>query len=168
MIVDDYISYYKKYQKKYGSKTVVLMQVGSFFEIYGVDNETEKIVNIKEITEILNITLSKKNKTSDDCSRKNCLMAGFPSPALQKYMPILLQNSYTVVLIEQTTEPPNPKREVTDILSPGTYINEIYSKSPRDNNNISAIFLNTETDYKTGKIILFAGLSSIDPAYKAM
>ena len=112
MIVDDYISYYKKYQKKYGSKTVVLMQVGSFFEIYGVDNETEKIVNIKEITEILNITLSKKNKTSDDCSRKNCLMAGFPSPALQKYMPILLQNSYTVVLIEQTTEPPNPKREV--------------------------------------------------------
>ena len=162
MIVDDYINYYKNYRKKYGLKTVVLMEVGSFFEIYGVDNEKEKIGNIKEITEILNITLSKKNKNIINNSRKNCLMAGFPSPALQKFLPVLLQNSYTVVLIEQTTPPPNPKREITNVFSPGTYINEIYNKSPRDDNNISAIYLDSETDYKTGKLFLFVGLSSID------
>ena len=37
-IVDDYLDYQEKYQKKYGEKTIVLMEVGSFFEIYGVNN----------------------------------------------------------------------------------------------------------------------------------
>ena len=101
-IIDDYLEYQEKYENKFGEKTIVLMEVGSFFEIYGVDNTKEKIVNIKEITEVLNITLSKKNKSCDDNSRKNCLMAGFPNVAISRYLPILLQNNYTVVLITQT------------------------------------------------------------------
>ena len=31
MLIDDYIDYSKKYKDIYGIKTVVLMQVGSFF-----------------------------------------------------------------------------------------------------------------------------------------
>lgn len=162
MLIDEYMDYHLTYQKKYGDKTVVLMEVGSFFEIYGVDNAKEKIVNIKEITEVLNITLSKKNKSCEDNSRKNCLMAGFPNVAISRYLPILLQNNYTVVLVTQTTPPPSPKREVTDIISPGTYIEEIYNKSPKDDNNISSIFLDKVTDFKTGKELFFIGLSTID------
>ena len=162
MLIDEYMNYHLSFQKKYGDKTVVLMEVGSFFEIYGVDNAKEKIVNIKEITEVLNITLSKKNKYIDDDSRKNCLMAGFPNVALPRYLPILLQNNYTVVLVTQTTPPPAPKREVTDIISPGTYIEEIYNKSPKDENNISSIFLDMVIDFKTGKELFFVGLSTID------
>ena len=36
MLIDDYIDYSKKYQDIYGNKTIVLMQVGSFFEFYGI------------------------------------------------------------------------------------------------------------------------------------
>ena len=36
MLIDDYINYQIKYQGKYGDKTVILMQVGSFFEAYAV------------------------------------------------------------------------------------------------------------------------------------
>ena len=43
MLIDDYIDYHYKFQKKYGGKTVILMQVGSFFEAYAIDNEEEKI-----------------------------------------------------------------------------------------------------------------------------
>ena len=42
MIVDDYLDYQYTYQKKYGDKTIVLMQVGSFFEAYAIDGDDEK------------------------------------------------------------------------------------------------------------------------------
>ena len=45
-------------------------------------------------------------------------MAGFPMISQEKHISNLLKNDYTVVLVEQTTEPPNPEREVTQILSP--------------------------------------------------
>ena len=35
-IFDDYFNYCDKWKKIYGEKTYVLMEVGSFFEIYGL------------------------------------------------------------------------------------------------------------------------------------
>jgi len=43
MLIDDYFEYQIKFEHKYGKKTIVLMQVGSFFEFYGVNNDQEKI-----------------------------------------------------------------------------------------------------------------------------
>ena len=41
MIIDEYLDYTTKYKEKYGEKCIVLMQVGSFFEIYTItDNIT--------------------------------------------------------------------------------------------------------------------------------
>tara|TARA_B100000780_G_scaffold273336_3_gene236784 strand:- start:1714 stop:4635 length:2922 start_codon:yes stop_codon:yes gene_type:complete len=157
-IIDQYFEYFKKYSKKYGVKTAVLLESGSFFEIYGVDNLKEKIGNIKDITDILNITLSRKNKNILENNRKNSLMAGFPTGALSKFLPVLLSNKYTVVLIEQITPAPNPIREVTRILSPGTYINHIVNK---DENNISSIYIE-ESITSAGKLNLLLGISTID------
>ena len=42
MLIDDYLEYQSKYEEKYGSNTIVLMEVGHFFEFYGIDNEKEK------------------------------------------------------------------------------------------------------------------------------
>ena len=36
-IHEEYWMYYEKYQKKYNSKSIVLMQVGSFHEAYSTD-----------------------------------------------------------------------------------------------------------------------------------
>ena len=36
MIIDEYLDYSKKYKEKYGENCVILMQVGSFFEIYTI------------------------------------------------------------------------------------------------------------------------------------
>ena len=51
------------------------------------------------------------------------------SIAARNYINILINNGYTIVLVEQVTEPPNPERKVTQILSPGTSIihNKHYS-----------------------------------------
>ena len=38
-IVKEYLTITKDYIEKYGEKTVLLMQVGAFFEIYGLKNK---------------------------------------------------------------------------------------------------------------------------------
>jgi DNA mismatch repair protein MutS len=159
MLIDKYFEYQIEYEKKYGLNTLVLMQVGSFFEFYGIDNQEEKIGNSQYIAELLNIQLTRRNKAILENSRSNCLMAGFPLHALKRFIQILLQNNYTIVLIEQTTEPPNPKREITQIYSPGTYIEEINNF---DVNNIVCLYLNEEKCYKTNQLLYIFGLSSID------
>jgi DNA mismatch repair protein MutS len=121
MIIDEYLDYTAKYKAKYGTKCVVLMQVGSFFEMYSIkDDITEDIYNIADIC---NIQISRKNKSTLEVSISNPLMAGFPCHSLNKFTTILLNNNYTIVLIEQVTEPPNPKREIREILSPGHNLN---------------------------------------------
>jgi len=121
MIYDDYINYCNEYTEKYGKKTIVFMQIGDFFELYAVNNDTEKEgCDIYTICDMCNIQVSKKNKTILENSRSNPLMAGFPLSAIQKFVQIVVSNGYTAVLIRQTTPPPNPKREVTEVISPST------------------------------------------------
>lgn len=159
MLIDDYFEYQIKFEKKYGKKTIVLMQVGSFFEFYGVNNEQEKIGDPQLITELLNIQLTRRNKQILENSRSNCLMAGFPLHSVKRFINILLNNNFTVILIEQVSEPPNPKREITQIYSPGTYIDEINKSDP---NNIVSVFITEDNYYKTGETIFSFGISSID------
>ena len=145
--------------KKYGSNTLVLLQVGSFFEFYGVNNNEEKIGKPENVAELLNIQLTRRNKAILENSRNNCLMAGFPCHALKRFINILLDNNYTIILIEQVTQPPNPKREITQIFSPGTYIDDITNYNP---NNIISLYLDEETCFKTNKKLYIFGISTID------
>jgi DNA mismatch repair protein MutS len=121
MLIDDYIDYSKKYKDIYGIKTVVLMQVGSFFEFYGIPDK-KLGCDVDDICNILEIQSTRKNKSNSMIDKNNPKMAGIPLYVVNKYINILTENNYTIVLIEQTTLPPNPKREVTKIISPGTNI----------------------------------------------
>jgi DNA mismatch repair protein MutS len=127
MIIDDYLDYSKTYKEKYGAKCIILMQVGSFYEMYSVRDDTSE--DIYAVADICNIQISRKNKSILDVSHHNPLMAGFPLATLRKFTNILLNNNYTIVLVEQVTEPPNPERKITEILSPGMNINVATKKS---------------------------------------
>ena len=159
MLIHEYLDQQIEFEKKYGSNSLVLMQVGSFFEFYGINNKDEKVGNAEIITELLNIQLTRRNKSILENSRDNCLMAGFPCHSLKRFITILLDNNYTIILIEQVTPPPNPKREVTQIFSPGTYIDEITNYNP---NNIVSLYLKEEICYKSNKNMYIFGLSCID------
>ena len=136
MIYDDYLAYTNKYKELYGEKTLVLMEVGSFFEAYSVEDHEKQIyegANTSEICGMLNIQASRKSKAIPECSRSNPNMFGFPNHVLQKFLNILLQHNYTVVLVEQTTPPPNPTRAVTQVISPATYTEAANEPSTTDN-----------------------------------
>ena len=161
MLIDDYINYQNIYEKKYGKKTIILMQVGSFFEIYGIDNNTINfnIEKLYKICDLMNIQISKKNKNIKEITRTNPLMAGFPLVAVDKFIQILLNNNYTVVLIEQVTPPPEPERKVTNIYSPGTNIE--YCNN-HDSSNLVSIYIESFKDIQKYKNIYCVGLSNID------
>lgn len=151
MIIDEYLDYTKTYKEKYGERCIVLMQVGSFFEIYTItDNISDNEVFI--IADLCSIQTSRKNKAISEVSRANPIMAGFPLHSISKFTQILLNNNYTIVLVEQVTEPPNPKRAVTEILSPGANINI----SNKQSNYMMVIF------YEIINGFVIAGISGID------
>ena len=154
-----YFEYQKEYEAKYGKKTVIFMEVGSFFELYGVDNEEEKIGDLYNVCSILNIVVTRRNKTNINNNRSNCLMAGFPTPSLKRFIDLLIEHEYTIVLVEQMNPPKNTIREITKIISPTTNI----TNSENDiSKNLLSIYFEDTTCYITNKKILMIGLSSID------
>tara|TARA_B100001094_G_scaffold138004_1_gene133619 strand:+ start:790 stop:3882 length:3093 start_codon:yes stop_codon:yes gene_type:complete len=156
-----YIDFHEKYKEKYGENTIVLMQTGSHFNIFAVINDEVNLgPDIYHICQnVLNNSLlvTKQNKKVPEISIKNCLLAGFPLCAIQKYETILLNNNYTVVVVEQITPPPNPERGVTRIVSPGTSI-ENYNK--QDNHYLMSIYI--EKNQYMMKDSYITGLSVID------
>jgi len=97
MIIDDYLNYHKIYQEKYGDKCIILMQVGSFFELYSIEDDISNY--IYTIADICHIQISKKNKSIADVSISNPLMAGFPIYTINKFTNILLNHKYLILLI---------------------------------------------------------------------
>jgi len=149
MLIDDYLAYLEKYKLKYGDNTVVFMQVGMFFELYDINADSNYLNNIADIC---NIQISRKNKNIIEVSKNNPLMAGFPLYVLNKYTQLILDNNYTIILIEQVSEPPNPERKITEILSPSTNINQYNKKS----NYVVVLY------YEVINNNLVAGISGID------
>ena len=128
-LFDEYFDYHKHYIGLYGPRTVVFFEVGSFYCMYGVNNENTKMnENIIKITEILHITLTRVDKSIIENSRQNPLMCGIPNHEhiLNKYMRILVQEyDYTVVKINQKADRAGKMcRTVSKIYSPSTYIED--------------------------------------------
>ena len=159
MLVDDYIKYYDTYKEKFGDRAVVLMQVGSFFELYSKKDERNNIGYLHTICRNLDIQLTRKDKSKQDESPDtNPYMAGVPNFALQKYLDRLLNMKYIVILIEQVTPPPNPIRKITEIVSQGTNL----SVNKPQSNYINCIYVTDEKDYKTGEVFLKYGITIIE------
>ena len=151
-IFDEYVAHCCKHRRLYGDRTVVLMEVGSFFEMN--DDGKGNGSDVRGISALLNIVCTKKNKNIPEVSRTNPLLAGFPTGALRKYLPVLLEHGYTVVMVTQTTPPPSPKRAVTKIYSAGTFVDDI--SSPQSN------FLMSVYVDATPSGVTFAGCAVLD------
>lgn len=129
----EYIELYKTHTQKYGSKTAIFLMVGSFYELYDIQNietgETE--CNVKEIVEYLGIQLSTKKGV--DKEGYDGLFAGFPDYVLHKWAGRLTSAGWTVVIVDQIkdTRGKVKERKVSRILSPSTHIeNTLSSDTP--------------------------------------
>jgi DNA mismatch repair protein MutS len=159
-IFEDYIQFHNKGVELYGEKTTVFMEVGSFFEIYSVINDDEHVgADIYTICDLFNIQVTRKNKSINTISRSNHLMAGFPSHSVKKFIDILLYNNYTILIVEQVTPPPKSKRNITQILSPSTYIDAVRNY---ESNIMMTIYLENIKAYKQNEKYHVFGWSIFD------
>lgn len=156
-IVQDYLDFTLKWKKEYGDKTLVLMQVGSFFEVYGLKDNNGDIIgsNIKEFSTICDMIISKKGQKLHN---KDVMMAGFGLAQIEKYSKKLQENGYTVIIYTQDNQAKNTTRSLSEIISPGTYFS---SENTNLTNNIVCIWIN-KTNTKYTKDTIYIGVSCID------
>jgi DNA mismatch repair protein MutS len=124
-LVEEYLRLTKQYKQEYGEKTILLMQVGSFLEMYGPDTE---IYNVSKICDLSVSTTSTR------------IMAGFPDSTIDKYVHKIQAAGYTIMLhLQHKTNP--TIRELHSIISPGTYINP-EMEVQKNTNNMACIWIN--------------------------
>lgn len=129
-IYDEYFVLHRKHLAEYGqSNTIVLMQVGVFYEMYGLRNvETgldETNPNIGEFGRICELAVVPKSKVYYQDKKFNILMCGFKDDLVDKYVRKLQNAGYTTVLYNQSENAgKGVKREprtLFGVISPGTY-----------------------------------------------
>jgi len=78
-LIDNYFTLTEEYMAKWGDKTILLMQVGSFYEVYGKRNITGDLYgsHIVAFSNILDCVIAKKA-----CSKRSYAMAGYPESQL--------------------------------------------------------------------------------------
>ena len=131
-VLDEYMRLSALYQDKYGPKTIVLYQIGKFYEVYGYKHPDHDIIQgsiVEEFADVCDLKFTAKKMTYQN--KYPVYMAGIPVAPyqLEKYKGILLENQYTIVLyVEADDQSTNTKqkkiRKLEGVYSPGTYIPE--------------------------------------------
>jgi DNA mismatch repair protein MutS len=120
------IKQYNNIKTKYPD-TILLFQVGDFYETFGND--------AIKCSQTLNIVLTKRSKIH---------LAGFPYHSLNTYLPKLIRSGFRVAICNQLEEPKKGKnivkRGVTELVTPGITINENII-SPKSNNFLASIYV---------------------------
>ena len=106
---------------------IVLFRMGDFYEAFYEDAES--------CARLLDITLTARSKERD------IPMAGVPHHAIDGYLARLVDQGQTVVIVDQVEDPKQAKglvrREVTRVLSPGTFVDP--NASPRTSTYLTAV-----------------------------
>ncbi|MDP6852589.1 MAG: DNA mismatch repair protein MutS [Candidatus Marinimicrobia bacterium] len=118
--------------KKKHPDAVMLFRMGDFYETF----EEDAVIT----AEILGITLTKRSNGA----ASTVPLAGFPYHALDQHLYKLLKAGHRVAICEQIEDPKLAKgivkREVVEVLSPGTAITDRYLDE-KENNYLCAVVL---------------------------
>jgi len=162
-IVTEYLNYVAEYTTKYGKNTVVLMQVGSFFEVYALKDPSTNVIsgsNLEEVCQICGLNYAEKKICVGE---SNVLMAGVRDYVLDKYVKILTDNHYTVVVFVQEKGDTKINRVLHSVYSAGTYLSFDTDSSPKMTNNIMCIWIEkTKSLVQSQRDTLICGMSIIN------
>ena len=138
---------YKEIKDKY-LDSILLFRMGDFYEAFFED--------AKKLSQILNITLTK---------RANVPMAGVPHHAIHGYLSRLVKSGVKIAICEQMEDPKTAKgivkRDVTQVITPGTISENRYLESKSNNYLASIIVSKSERkaaislcDVSTGELFI--------------
>lgn len=169
-ITHEYFQLTREYKSKYGEPTIVLLQVGAFFEVYGLKTKTGEIINsnISEFSQICQLNMSEKNIYMEGLP---IMMAGFRDYTLEKYLQKLSEAGYTAVVYVQEKDGKSVKRVLRAVYSAGTNLSYDTDSNQQISNNIMCIWVEkfkairiaTQDNFVCGVAVanIFTGKSSI-------
>lgn len=134
---------------------ILLFRVGDFYETFGQDAVIA--------AQVLGITLTKRNNGA----AASLDLAGFPHHALDTYLHKLVKAGYRVAICDQLEDPKTAKgvvkRGVTDMITPGTAVNDKLLEH-HTNNFLAAVHITADEKYglafldiSTGEFFLAEG-----------
>jgi len=159
-LIKEYFELTKKYQDEYGENTILLMQIGAFFEVYGINDKSSQTTvssKIKEFSQICELNIVDKNVCVGDTG---VMMAGFKDIQIEKYIKKIQDAGFTVVVYAQDENIKNTSRSLAGIFSPGTYF---HTESQNLSNSTTCIWV----DFIENKVLMkgkyvVVGISNID------
>lgn len=159
-LIKEYFDLTKKYCNEYGEKTILLMQVGAFFEVYGILDKKTNVISSSQIIEfsrICDLAVVEKNVC---VGKDNVVMAGVKDIILEKYIKKIQEAGFTAVVYAQDENCKNTTRSLAGIFSPGTFFQE---DSNNLSNNITCIWVDLfENKFLfKGKFVVI-GVANID------
>lgn len=176
--LDEYFTFQRQSEAKYGKRTIVLYQVGSFYEMWEYDPtsctsaearlddvgqaQNDPIGHCIDMSVILNFTLTYE-KPGEPYGYNNPHKVGFPMIAYEKNRNTILLNDYTIVRVDQEKTSNNTiVRNIVEVCSPTMQIDN----NIKPTNNIVALYveyqqcLGNKSNYE--KYLVTCGAASVD------
>jgi len=159
-LITEYFELTKRFQDEYGENTILLMQVGAFFEVYGIYDKENDIIMSSKITDFSQICELNVVDKNTCVGKNNVMMAGFKDFMIEKYLRKIQDAGFTAVVYTQDENMKNTSRSLAGIYSPGTYFQP---DSPNLTNSISCIWVNLIENkvIMKGKYVI-VGVANID------
>lgn len=158
-LIKEYFKLQEEYEKKYGERTVIVMQVGGFYEVYSYNG----IGKADVVSNLCNMVLTSKDKKKK-ISINNPQMCGMPLQSLQRYASLLSKEGYISVIVKQD-EMIKEKRTVEQIFSPGTCVDDSDSSIVASIYSDDTCIAVTWIDLTSGKV-MFEEIYNDNDAYR--
>lgn len=158
-IYAEYFRLTNEYREKYGEQMILLMQVGSFFEVYGMKNTENSIVSGSAIVPFAQMCQLVVTEKTSQYQNSPIVMAGFRDYALEKYLQKITDNGYTSVVYIQEKVGKKVKRVFHSVHSPGTYVPYENEMSVQTSNNIMCIWFEQYTSPVIKKLQVACGIA---------
>lgn len=157
-LINEYLKLTTEWKEQRGENTIVLYQNGSFFEIYGLQNENNEISGslIQEASNICDLKIAQTNKKHDNFK---VLMAGFKVEVIEKYVKKLNEAGYTIPIYEQELSATGFVRKLSQVISPGTFWS---NDSELLSNNTMCVWLYKYRSFGRQPEQITVGMSNLD------
>tara|TARA_B110000967_G_C18889899_1_gene566584 strand:- start:46 stop:2913 length:2868 start_codon:yes stop_codon:yes gene_type:complete len=148
-----------KYIKEYGKNTIVLLQVGSFYEMYGMKDK-HGAINGSNIQEVSSICILNVRPKQIKYNETEIVMAGFPDKitTLEKYVSYINEAGFTSIIWSQDNDDPTV-RQLEKVISPGTFFS---NNDVKISNNITCVWFEVTKPTQKRNQIMYCGVANVN------
>ena len=151
--------------KKYGPNTILMLQVGAFFEMYATKDIKTGIITRSRVEEVSAIcgglTISDKKYTH---GTQLVVMAGFRDYNVDRYIQFAVDANFTVVVYTQKELAPGKMtREHTGTYSPGTFLPSDTDTTTKMMNNVLCLWIDKFTPLKNASFKRASSQQTLKP-----